>query len=209
MPSPIRVALIENQEALRRACSQLLDQTPGFSCCATFGNAAAALRGMAEAAPDVILLAMPLLKTPGATCIPHLKALVPHAHIVVLTPCGDRDLVFEALKMGADGCLLKQLPPSDLLCAIQEVQAGGAPMSSPIARMVVQSFQRRKLTPALPANLTPREKAVLCCVAQGMVNKEIADHLRLATETIRGHLKNIYAKLQVRSRTEAAMKYFR
>lgn len=209
MPSPIRVALIAGDAPLRRACAQLLSQTPGFSCGAAFGSAPSALHGIAAAAPDVILLEMRLPNMSGAACIPQLKALLPNAKVVMLTPTCDRDLIFEALEKGADGCLLQRLPLADVLRAIQEVHAGGAPMSSPIARIVVQSFQRPRLTPAPLKNLTPREEAVLRCVSQGMVNKEIADQLQIAIETTRGHLKNIYAKLQVRSRTEAAMKYFR
>lgn len=209
MNSPIRVALIEDKAALRNEYVQLLNNAPGFLCCATFSDAESALKGIVQAAPDVILLDILLPKMSGVDCTPRLKSLLPSTHIVMLTAYDDSDLIFRALENGASGYLLKRIPPAGLLRAIEDVQTGGAPMSSHIARMVVQSFQRRGVSAEPSENLTVREDEVLRGVSKGMVNKEIAEQLGVTLETVRGHLKNIYGKLHVRSRTEAAMKYFR
>lgn len=209
MKSPIRVAIIEDKATLRSQYAQLLADAPGFTCCASFGDAESALAGIVQAAPDVVLVDIQLPKMSGVECVARLKALLPEVNIVMLTAYDDSDLIFRALENGAGGYLLKRTPPGELLRAIEDVRQGGAPMSSHIARMVVQSFQRRGASPRAAENLTIREDEVLRLVAKGMVNKEIADQLGLSLETVRGHLKNIYTKLHVRSRTEAAMKYFR
>jgi DNA-binding NarL/FixJ family response regulator len=209
MKSPIRVALIEDKVTLRQSYAQLLTDAPGFLCCATYCDAESALANIAEAAPDVVLLDIQLPNLSGVECARLLKSLLPEVHIVMLTAYDDSDLIFKALENGASGYLLKRTPPAELLRAIGDVQNGGAPMSSHIARMVVQTFQKRGTSQREGENLTPREEDVLRLVARGLINKEIADELQVSLETIRGHLKNIYTKLHVRSRTEAAMKYFR
>jgi DNA-binding NarL/FixJ family response regulator len=209
MKSPIRVAVIEDKATLRNEYAELLASAPGFTCCGAFSDAESALAGIAAAAPEVVLLDIQLPRMSGVECAARLKALLPSVNIVMLTAYDDSDLIFRALENGAGGYLLKRTPPAELLRAIEDVQQGGAPMSGHIARMVVQSFQRRGTSPRPAENLTAREEEVLRLVAKGMVNKEIADELGVSLETIRGHLKNIYTKLHVRSRTEAAMKYFR
>lgn len=209
MKSPIRVALIEDKATLRTQYAELLNRTPGFTCCGTFSDAESALSGIAAAVPDVVLLDIQLPGMSGVECAGRLKSLLPAVNLVMLTAYDDSDLIFRALENGAGGYLLKRTPPAELLRAIEDVMQGGAPMSSHIARMVVQSFQRRGTSPSPAENLTARENDVLRLVAKGMVNKEIADELGVSLETVRGHLKNIYTKLHVRSRTEAAMKYFR
>jgi DNA-binding NarL/FixJ family response regulator len=209
MKPSIRVAIIEDNAALRNQYAQLLADAPGFTCCAAYGDAESALAGIAAAAPDVVLMDIQLPRMSGVECAARVKALLPGANIVMLTAYDDSDLIFRALENGASGYLLKRTPPAELLHAIEDVRSGGAPMSSHIARMVVQSFRRRGASPQPSENLTAREDEVLRLVAKGMVNKEIADQLGVSLETVRGHLKNIYTKLHVRSRTEAAMKYFR
>jgi DNA-binding NarL/FixJ family response regulator len=209
MKPSIRVAIIEDKATLRNQYAQLLAGAPGFDCCAAYSDAESALAGIAAAAPDVVLMDIQLPKMSGVECAARVKALLPGANIVMLTAYDDSDLIFRALENGASGYLLKRTPPAELLRAIEDVRSGGAPMSSHIARMVVQSFQRRGASPQAAENLTAREDEVLRLVAKGMVNKEIADQLGVSLETVRGHLKNIYTKLHVRSRTEAAMKYFR
>ena len=125
----------------------------------------------------------------------------------MLTVYDDSEQIFKALEMGASGYLLKRTPPDEILKAVSEVHHGGAPMSGYIARQVVQSFAKRT-NPASP-DLTPREAEVLALVAKGYINKEIADKLGISLETVRSYLKNTYEKLHVRSRTEAAMKFFK
>lgn len=209
MKPSIRVTLVEDKATLRRQFSKLLAEAPGFACSGAFADAESALAGIPLEPPDVVLMDIQLPKMSGVECVARLKALLPEVSIVMLTAYDDSDLIFRALENGASGYLLKRTPPAELLRAIADVQRGGAPMSGHIARMVVQSFRRRGTSPRAAENLSPREDEVLRLVAKGLVNKEIADHLGLSLETVRGYLKSIYSKLHVRSRTEAAMKYYR
>jgi DNA-binding NarL/FixJ family response regulator len=205
----IRVALVEDNARLRRQLADFIDQAPGFSCVGSFGSAEEALAGMAGAAPDVVLMDIGLPRMSGVECVARMKERLPGAHIVMLTVYDNSEHIFEALKNGASGYLLKRTEPAELLRSIREVRDGGAPMNSHIARMVVQSFHRRGGSPGVEEKLTPREAEVLRLVAQGFINKEIADQLGITVETVRQHLKNCYAKLHVRSRTEAAMRLMR
>jgi DNA-binding NarL/FixJ family response regulator len=208
MKTPIRVTIVEDKATLRRQFAQLLADAPGFSCIGAFADAESALIGIPKDKPDVVLMDIQLPKMSGVECVAALKELLPDVSVVMLTAYDDSDLIFRALENGASGYLLKRTLPVELLRAIEEVQHGGAPMSGHIARMVVQSFRRRGPSPRTAENLSPREDEVLRLVGKGLVNKEIADQLGLALETVRGYLKSIYSKLHVRSRTEAAMKYF-
>jgi DNA-binding NarL/FixJ family response regulator len=138
-----------------------------------------------------------------------LKAMFPDIHIVMLTVYDDSERIFQALQMGAAGYLLKRSTAEEILHAIKDVHGGGAPMTSYIARKVVQSFRRQGPSDKPAENLSKRETDVLEYVARGYSNKEIADALGLKSETVRGYLKTVYTKLHVRSRTEAAMKFLR
>jgi DNA-binding NarL/FixJ family response regulator len=209
MTPAIRVALVEDNTPLRKQLAQLVGEADGFECVAAFADAEAALAGLAAAAPDVVLMDIQLSKMSGVECVARLKDKLPDVKVVMLTAYDDSDTIFQALENGASGYLLKRTPPADLLRSIQDVQNGGAPMNSHIARLVVQSFHRRGSSPRPAENLTVREEEVLRLVAQGYINKEIADSLGISLETVRQHLKNCYAKLHVRTRTEAAMKVFR
>jgi DNA-binding NarL/FixJ family response regulator len=206
MSQPTRVAIVEDNAKLREQLAALITGADGFTCAATFPDGLAALKGMAAAAPDVVLMDIQLPRMTGVDCVARLREIMPAVKVVMLTAYDDSDLIFRALENGASGYLLKRTPPDELLRAIADVQNGGAPMSSHIARLVVQTFHRRGPSPRAADNLTPREEEVLRYVSQGLINKEIADKLNVSTETIRQHLKNCYAKLHVRSRTEAAMK---
>jgi len=210
MTSPaIRVALVEDHAPLRQQLAQLIGETPGFDCVGAFADAESALTGLPAIAPDVVLMDIQLSKMSGVECVARLRDRLPDVKIVMLTAYDDSDTIFQALENGASGYLLKRTPPEELLRSIQDVQNGGAPMNSHIARLVVQSFHRRGSSPHSAENLTAREEEVLRLVAQGFINKEIADSLGISLETVRQHLKNCYAKLHVRTRTEAAMKVFR
>jgi DNA-binding NarL/FixJ family response regulator len=143
----------------------------------------------------------------GVECVRQLKSSLSNPQVVMLTVYDDSDRIFQALQMGASGYLLKRSTSAEIIQAIEEVHRGGAPMSSYIARKVVQSFNRQGPSDRQTENLSKRETDVLGYVARGYANKEIADALGLSTETVRGYLKTIYSKLHVRSRTEAAIKF--
>ena len=209
MSTPILVAIVEDNTKLRRQLESLIAGAPGFVCAGTFPDAETALAGLPAITPDVVLMDIQLPQMSGVECVARLMPLLPSVKVVMLTAYDDSDHIFQALQNGANGYLLKRTPPAELLRSIADVHSGGAPMNSHIARLVVQSFHRRGSSPRPSENLTPREDEVLRLVARGLVNKEIADELSISTETVRGYLKSIYTKLHVRSRTEAAMKYYR
>jgi len=202
----IKVAIVEDEARLRAQLAALLAGTRDFRCTGTYASAEEALRELPRQPADVVLMDINLPQMSGVECTFRLKRLLPRTQVVILTVYDDSEQIFRALEMGASGYLLKRTPAEELLKAIADVHQGGAPMSSYIARQVVQSFARRT-NPAAP-QLSPREEELLALVAKGYVNKEIADRLGLTLETVRSYLKIIYEKLQVRSRTEAAMKVF-
>lgn len=209
MNHPIRVALVEDNTRLRRSLADFINNSPGFACVGDFANAEAALRGLPAAPPDVVLMDIELPGLSGVECVRRVSELLPEAKVVMLTAYDNSENIFQALENGACGYLLKRTSPAELLRSLQDVCQGGAPMNSHIARLVVQSFHRRGASPQPAENLTPREEEVLRLVAKGLINKEIADELGITLETVRQHLKNCYAKLHVRSRTEAALKLLR
>jgi DNA-binding NarL/FixJ family response regulator len=206
---PIRVAIVEDDEQVRENLAALIGETKGFECAGTFASGEQALESMPRRAPDVVLMDVNLPGMSGVECVRQLKSRLPNLQVVILTVYDDSDRIFQALQMGASGYLLKRSTAAEILHAVEDVHRGGAPMSSYIARKVVQSFQRQGLSEKPAENLTKRETDVLNYAARGYTNKEIADALGLSTETIRGYLKTIYGKLHVRSRTEAAMKFFK
>lgn len=205
----IRVAIVEDDEQVRENLARLVGEARGFECVATFASGEQALEGLPRQTPDVVLMDINLPGISGVECVRQLKSLLPDIHVVMLTVYDDSDRIFQALQMGASGYLLKRSPSTEILHAIENVHGGGAPMSSYIARKVVQSFRRQGPSDKPAENLSKRETDVLEYVSRGYTNKEIADALGLRAETVRGYLKTIYTKLHVRSRTEAAMKFRR
>jgi DNA-binding NarL/FixJ family response regulator len=209
----IQVALVEDDPNLRANLSAMLNNSAGFKCQATYADGAAALRGIPANRPDVVLMDINLPGMLGTECVRKLKALTPNLPVLMLTVYEDSEQIFKSLMSGATGYLLKRTPRDKLLDAIREVDAGGAPMSRQIARRVVQFFQSVKdlpsdvQKPAVVVNLTDREKEVLAALAKGYAYKEIADQLNISFETVRTHLRTIYEKLHVHSRTEAVLKY--
>jgi DNA-binding NarL/FixJ family response regulator len=205
----ISVAIVEDNDPLRHQYSAILEKAPGFRCMGAYADAESALTALCgtDSLPDVVLMDIMLPGISGVDCVARLKTALPAVNIVMLTVYDDSDLIFRALENGASGFLLKRTSPADLLRAIEEVHGGGAPMSTNVARLVVRSFRRGRASTDASENLTPREEQVLQLVSRGLINKEIADQLGVTVETVRQHLKNIYTKLHVRSRTEAAMKF--
>jgi len=203
---PVKVVLVEDKPGVRESWAKLIDSLPGFVCSQTFGSAEEALRVIPTTNPDLVLMDIFLLRMSGIECTARLKLQMPKLQILILTAVEDDELVFMALEAGADGYLLKRTKPEDLRAAMLDVLGGGAPMTSEIARRVVESFRRSsKLKPDV--RLTTREEEVLMLLSKGYSNKEIASQLAISVETVGSHLKHIYEKMHVRSRAEAVVRY--
>jgi Response regulator containing a CheY-like receiver domain and an HTH DNA-binding domain len=205
----ITVSIVDDEKGLRESIATFVNGSPGFKCISTFSNAEAALRGLPGDKPDVVLMDINMAGMTGIECVEKLKASSPEMQIVMLTVYEDTDKIFAALSAGATGYLLKRMTPARLLQAIREVQAGGSPMSSSIARKVVASFRKTSASSEKQPHLSQREQAVLDWLAKGLTYKQIADQLDISIDTIRTYLRRVYEKLQVQSRTEAVAKYLR
>jgi DNA-binding NarL/FixJ family response regulator len=201
----ITVSIVDDEKGLRQSIATFVDGSPGFRCVNSYSSAEAAIKGLPEDKPDVVLMDINLGGMNGIECVERLKTIAPNMQILMLTVYEDTDQIFKALEAGATGYLLKRSSPTKLLQAIREVHAGGSPMSSSIARKVVASFQKSRQT--APAHLSPREEMVLNCLAKGLTYKQIADQLDISIDTIRTYLRRVYEKLHVQSRTEAVAKY--
>jgi len=208
MTKQISVAIVDDSSDLRENIGGYLDVSPGFRCLKAYPSAEEALVGLPETNADVVLMDINLGKRgmDGIECVRRLKAVQPQVQIIMLTVFEDADKIFRALAAGASGYLLKRLPPSELLDAIREVMAGGAPMSTSIALKVVQSFQTGPHG-VESAELSQRETEVLSGLAKGLAYKQIADQLNVSIHTVRNYIRRIYEKLHVRSRTEAVAKF--
>jgi DNA-binding NarL/FixJ family response regulator len=202
----ISVAIVEDNAGVRRSLELLLAESPGFRCACACGSAEEALEAIPRNPPDVILMDIHLPNRSGIECTARIKQLLPQVQVVMITVYTDLDIVFKALRAGASGYLLKRSPPERILEAITEVRQGGAPMTREIARKVVEAFKEPTAAPQV-SNLTRREQEVLELLSQGFGNKEIAQALSVTADTVRYHLKQIYDKLHVRSRTEAVAKF--
>jgi len=205
----ISVSIVDDEKELRESIATFINGSPGFRCVSVYSNANAALKGLPADKPEVVLMDINMAGMTGIECVEKLKALTPEVQVVMLTVYEDTDQIFRALAAGASGYLLKRLTPSKLLQAIREVHAGGSPMSASIARKVVASFQKSAPNDDKQVHLSPREQAVLDCLAKGLTYKAIADQLGISIDTIRTYLRRIYEKLHVQSRTEAVAKYLR
>lgn len=205
----ITIAIVEDNKTVRQTLSELIEATPAFRCVCTCATAKEALAEIPRLKPDVALMDINLPGESGITCTAQLKAKLPGLHVIILTVYKDTELIFQALKAGASGFLLKRAPTSEVLRAITEVCAGGAPMTGEIARLVVQSFQASSTSSLQEQGLSARELQILALLPQGYTNKEIATRLGISAETVRTHLGHIYEKLHVQGRTEAATKYLR
>ena len=205
--NPIRIAVVEDDKTVREVLEILLSGTPGFMCVATYGNGEDAVAGLPGVNPDVVLMDINLPGISGIECIARIKDQDLPMLFIMLTIFEDSDAIFQSLSAGASGYLLKQTPPARLLEAIQEVYQGGSPMSREIARKVVQSFQHSSSLPGTDNLLTKREEEILSYLVKGLLYKEIAALLLIGVETVRTHLRHIYEKLQVRTRSEAIVKY--
>lgn len=206
---PIKVAIIEDDDWIRENLAEQIRDNDGFICAAACRTGEEAVEQIPRRAPDVILMDINLPKMNGIECVRQLRALIPTAHILMLTVYEDSDRIFNSLLAGASGYLLKRTPRADILEAIAEVHRGNSPMTGHIARKVVQYFNQRGRNDTELEKLSKREREVLEHLAQGVPYKEIADVLSLSIDTIRIHIKGIYSKLHVHSRGEAVAKYLR
>jgi len=203
----IKVAIVEDNASVREGLATILDASPGFKCVCACGSTEEALRQLSADLPDVVLMDINLPRRSGIDCVRQLRIQLPQVQIIMLTIEEDSDRVFESLAAGATGYLVKNVPPASILDAIQEVHRGGSPMSSQIARMLVQSFHKtRSAVPAREA-LTDREEEILGLIARGYRSKEVAGELGISVQTVETHLRNIYDKLHVRSRAGAVARF--
>ena len=203
----ISVAIVEDNPEVRRNLSRYIGGAPGFRCACACASAEEALRVIPQSTPDVVLMDIQLPRMSGITCTASLKKTLPSVPVMMLTVYEDTDAIFNALKAGASGYLLKRTDPAKVLEALTELHHGGAPMTGEIARKVIDSFHRAKAATAPQDELTAREEEILDHLAKGFVTKEIADKLAISPATVRFHLRHIYDKLHVHSRVEAVIKY--
>jgi DNA-binding NarL/FixJ family response regulator len=207
--APITISLVEDNHQLRGTLARLLDCAEGFKCVSQYANAEDALAGLPKDKPDVVLMDINLPGMNGVECVRRLKQNAPEIAAVMLTAYEDTENIFNALAAGATGYLLKRAPRAELLDAIREVRRGGSPMTTHIARKVVQSFQRENVSTQSGEALSTREQEVLDHLSQGFLYKEIAEKMGISYETVHTYIRRIYEKLQVRTRTEAVAKFLR
>jgi DNA-binding NarL/FixJ family response regulator len=208
-PSPaIRVALVEDDAQVRIGLESMIRDSSSCVCVAAFGSAEEALAQLPSLQADVVLMDIQLPGLSGIDCIRQLKLQMSRIQIMMLTVFEDHDRIFQSLTAGASGYLLKQAPPAKLLEAITELHHGGSPMSTQIARRVVETFQVAGKDDEATTALSRREKEIVGLLGKGYLYKEIANQLGISVETVRTHVHNTYEKLHVRTRTEAVMKLF-
>ena len=205
--SIIKVAIVEDDVRVRKSLAQLIDLSEGFRCVNQYASAEKALAGLPTDPPDVVVMDINLPGMSGVDCVRKLKQILPASQILMLTVYDQTENIFNALAAGASGYLLKQTAPAELLASIRDVYGGGSPMSSHIARKVVQSFQTPRVADGQA--LTPREQEVLDYLTKGYMYKEIASLLHISFDTVHTHTRHIYEKLHIRSRTELMTTHLR
>jgi DNA-binding NarL/FixJ family response regulator len=203
----IKVGIVEDNKTVREGFETLLNRTTGFQCVCTCATVAEALRQIPRAQPDVVLMDIQLPDSTGVECTAKIKEQMPAVHIVIVTVYEDSERIFQALRAGACGYLLKRAQPEKVIAAIREAHEGGVPMTPEIARKVIGQFRQQAAAAAQVQDLSDREREVLELVMQGLGNKTIADRLGVTVAAVKWHLQHIYEKLHVHSRTEAALKF--
>ncbi len=208
---PIKVAIVEDNEGIRESLSQMIDQADGFEFLAAYSNPRRAVADLSRGGADVIIMDINLSSADldGIECTRKIKLANPGVQILMLTVYEDSEKIFESLKAGASGYLLKRTAPSKLLDAINDVHGGGSPMTSQVARMVVESFKSPASSQNEDFGLSKREGEILDLLSKGYRYKEAAEALFISLDTVRSHVRSIYEKLHVRSRTEAVVKFLK
>ena len=206
---PISISIVEDNDKLRGTLAKVIGRADGFRFATDYANAEDAVADLPKVRPDVVLMDINLPGMNGVECVRKLKILLPQTQVMMLTVYEDTENIFNALAAGANGYMLKRTPTKDLIEAIREMQRGGSPMTTHIARLVVQSFQKTKAPSSGGdlSDLSEREQQVLDLLAQGLIYKEIAKKLNIGYETVHTYIRRIYEKLQVRTRTEAVAKF--
>ena len=202
-----KIAIVEDNKVIRESLVEFVHSDPECQCVCTCATGEEALKAIPKHQPEIVLMDIQLPNMSGIECTAQLKHLLPSIQIIMVTVYEDTDRIFKALSAGACGYLLKRCTPEELMSAVREVRQGGAPMSREIARKVIVSFQKPLTTAAEVEELSTREREILELLAEGRPNKEIANRLGLTDGTVRWHLRHVYHKLHVRSRTEAALKF--
>jgi len=201
------VAIVEDNAVIRQSLRDWIDAAPNHRCICSCSSAEEALIEVPRLNPDVVLMDIHLPGESGIACTARLKHLLPALQVIMVTVYRDHELLFQALKAGACGYLLKRSSPEEILRAIAEVRSGGAPMTGEIARMVVETFQKPADRITSTDGLSSREMEILALVSEGFANKEIGARLGISYDTVRAHLRRIYERLHVRCRAEAVSRY--
>lgn len=202
-----RIAIVEDNRVIRESLMEFVKEDSECECVYVCATAEEALKEIPKRQVDIVLMDIQLPDISGIECTARLKQLVPSVQIIMVTVYEDTERIYKALRAGACGYLLKRCTPEELISAIREVRQGGAPMSREIARKVILSFQEPVTAAAEVEGLSPREREILELLAEGFANKQIASRIGLTDGTVRWHLRHVYHKLHVRSRTEAALKF--
>jgi DNA-binding NarL/FixJ family response regulator len=202
-----KIAIVEDNKVIRESLMEFIHSDPELTCVCACATGEDGIKLIPKQQPEIVLMDVQLPNMSGIECTAQLKQLMPGLHIIMVTVYEDTERIFKALRAGACGYLLKRCTPEELIAAVHEVRQGGAPMSREIARKVISSFQEPLTVAAEVEELSPREREILELLAGGFPNKQIADRLGLTDGTVRWHLRHVYHKLHVRSRTEAALKF--
>jgi DNA-binding NarL/FixJ family response regulator len=202
----IKISIVEDQPDMRQSLVEWLDHAHGLRCVGSHASAEEALELIPAENPDVVLMDINLNGMSGIECVSRLKDKSPAIQVLMLTTYEDGDTIFDSLRAGANGYLLKNMPREELVQAVEQVHLGGSPMSLQIARKVINYFHRDSKSASELEHLTARELEILRLLAKGYMYKEIADQLTISMSTVRTHVSAIYEKLHVQSRTAAAMK---
>lgn len=203
----IRVAIFDDNTQLRESLFNFIDASEGFICTGAFANCENILQNVKDTKPDVILMDIEMPGINGIDAVAMIKSKYPDVKILMQTIFEDDDKIFQSICNGAEGYILKNTPPEEILSALKEIYEGGAPMTPAIASKVLKMFKHNLSTDANESfNLSPREKEILKCLVEGMSYKLVADSCYISIETVSGHIKNIYRKLQVHSKSEAVVK---
>jgi DNA-binding NarL/FixJ family response regulator len=203
----IKIGIVEDDHEVRENWVKVLNAHPKLKCVAACESGEAALKQFPDCRPDVVLMDINLPGMSGIECTALVKELLPKTQVLMVTIYSNNNSVFEALQAGASGYLLKNNSSEEVIRSIIEVVEGGAPMTGQIARRVIEVFRKPASKGLDKAQLTAREKEVLQLIAQGYANKEIATQIEVGVSTVRTHVENIYEKLHVHCRTQAAAKY--
>jgi DNA-binding NarL/FixJ family response regulator len=202
----IKISIVEDQPEMRESLVAWLGDAPGLRCVGAHATGEEALKKIPQENPDVVLMDINLTGMNGIQCVARLKASLPKTQVLMLTTYDEGDMIFDSLRAGANGYLLKNMPQAELVEAVQQVHNGGAPMSLQIARKVINHFHSHKLPNPELEQLTSRELEILKLLAKGYMYKEIADQLSITMSTVRSHVCAVYDKLHVHSRSQAAKK---